>query len=117
MAHASSHAAHVARNARKGAEDIRDTARDAAHDFKETAQEAASNIVNKVRDMGANMGEAVRDGFDDLRGTAGRYVKQGSRKARELEEAMEDRVQERPVAAIFLALGIGFAVGFLCSRR
>ncbi|MBI1853121.1 MAG: DUF883 family protein [Planctomycetes bacterium] len=44
-------------------------------------------------------------------------VEQGRAKVRQLTNGLETSVQEQPMRAVLIALGIGFLAGYLIRRR
>jgi ElaB/YqjD/DUF883 family membrane-anchored ribosome-binding protein len=77
------------------AQSVKDTARDAAQSIKDQASSALSKGSDIVRDQ------------------AGRAASAGSDAA----QSIVDRIQDQPVAAAVMCLGIGFLAGILISRR
>jgi ElaB/YqjD/DUF883 family membrane-anchored ribosome-binding protein len=61
--------------------------------------------------------DEVADSIDSLRDTAGEYVDQGRERASELARTFEDKVHERPIAAVLIGAAVGFVVGCMMSRR
>ena len=91
--------------------------RNAAEEMKDAAEEKASDLMGTVKQVGADIARAAQDKFEDVRETAGEYLDQGRAKARELERSVEKRIQQQPLTALLVAVGIGFAIGFVCTRR
>jgi ElaB/YqjD/DUF883 family membrane-anchored ribosome-binding protein len=71
----------------------------------------------RIRD-GAHEGvDAVVDSIDTLRERATDYVDQGRERVTELADTFEESIQERPLAAILIAAGVGFLLGCFIARR
>ena len=62
-------------------------------------------------------GDAVGQTVEDLKQRAGDYIEQGREKAVEMAAGIERQIRDRPVPAVAIAAGIGFALGLLWSRR
>lgn len=67
--------------------------------------------------MSQRFKEAAEQTFDDLKDRAADYVETGRDKALEFSGVIEQQIRERPVPALAVAAGIGFALGFFYSRR
>lgn len=61
--------------------------------------------------------QTAEDLLDGLKANAADYLEAGRGKAAELTETVEEQIRNRPAAALAVAAGIGFAVGFLWKRR
>jgi ElaB/YqjD/DUF883 family membrane-anchored ribosome-binding protein len=55
--------------------------------------------------------------IDDLKRRATDYVEQGKQTAADMTAAIERQIRQRPVEAVAVAAGIGFALGLLWNRR
>ena len=107
------HASNMTKHARKGAHQVRAAARD----LKSTARNHAGSIAGTFRRMGSDTASAVKEGVGDLRERASNIAKQGRAKAQSMEESLEHSIQERPLAAMMMALGLGFMIGVVFARR
>jgi ElaB/YqjD/DUF883 family membrane-anchored ribosome-binding protein len=88
---------------------LSDQISDAASDIGAAAQEKARRGIKHAR---ANMGSMVNDASDRLGVVADRAQSQAST----LGDSLEDAVQERPLATLALALGLGFLAGVIWRR-
>jgi ElaB/YqjD/DUF883 family membrane-anchored ribosome-binding protein len=88
---------------------LSDQISDAASDIGSAAQEQARRGLKHAR---ANMGSMVNDASDRLGVVANRAQSQAST----LGDSLEDAVQERPLATLALALGLGFLAGVIWRR-
>jgi ElaB/YqjD/DUF883 family membrane-anchored ribosome-binding protein len=88
---------------------LSDQISDAASDIGAVAQEQARRGMKHPR---ANMGSMVNDASDRLGVVANRAQSQAS----SLGDSLEDAVQERPLATLALALGLGFLAGVIWRR-
>ena len=88
---------------------LSDQISDAASDIGAVAQEQARRGLKHAR---ANMGSMVNDASDRLGVVANRAQSQAS----SLGDSLEDAVQERPLATLALALGLGFLAGVIWRR-
>jgi ElaB/YqjD/DUF883 family membrane-anchored ribosome-binding protein len=91
--------------------------RDSARRVRETATEEANSVLDSARAAGDHFTEAVRSGVTHLRDTASDYIDHGRDKARDIEQMAEQRISDRPFGSVLMALGLGFLIGFFCTRR
>jgi ElaB/YqjD/DUF883 family membrane-anchored ribosome-binding protein len=88
---------------------LSDQISDAASDIGAVAQDQARRGLKHAR---ANMGSMVNDASDRLGVVANRAQSQAS----SLGDSLEDAIQERPLATLALALGLGFLAGVIWRR-
>jgi ElaB/YqjD/DUF883 family membrane-anchored ribosome-binding protein len=88
---------------------LSDQISDAANDIGAVAQDQARRGLKQAR---ANMGSMVNDASDRLGVVANRAQSQAS----SLGDSLEDAIQERPLATLALALGLGFLAGVIWRR-
>jgi ElaB/YqjD/DUF883 family membrane-anchored ribosome-binding protein len=88
---------------------LSDQISDAASDIGAVAQDQARRGMKHAR---ANMGSMVNDASDRLGVVANRAQSQAS----SLGDSLEDAVQERPLATLALAIGLGFLAGVIWRR-
>lgn len=100
-------------SARRTAKDMRDE----AQDFKAEAQDHAASVMQSAQRFGADVKHAVQDQMENLQRTASQYVEQGRSKASEMRDTLENRIRRQPLNSILVVAGIGFALGFLFTRR
>lgn len=67
--------------------------------------------------MGERARQTAENVLNDLKSQAAEYLELGRGKATELTDSMEDQIRSRPVAAVAVAAGLGFALGLLWTRR
>ena len=96
-------------NMRDASGGLSDQISDAASDIGSVAQEQARRGLKHAR---ANMGSMVNDASDRLRVVADRAQSQAST----LGDSLEDAIQERPLATLALAIGLGFLAGVIWRR-
>ncbi|HET6880123.1 MAG TPA: hypothetical protein VFI31_08205 [Pirellulales bacterium] len=60
---------------------------------------------------------AAEAALHDLKDRAGEYCELGREKAEAMTGVVEEQIRQRPVQAVAIAAGIGFALGFLWTRR
>jgi ElaB/YqjD/DUF883 family membrane-anchored ribosome-binding protein len=94
-----------------------DDLRSMAHDVKAAAQEKMGAAAQKVQQMGSDVKHAVQDRFEGLQSHASDYYGQGRAKVRELNHKLESRVRAQPMTSLLVAGSVGFALGFLLTRR
>jgi ElaB/YqjD/DUF883 family membrane-anchored ribosome-binding protein len=85
---------------------------DAASDIDSVAQEQALRGLNHAR---SNMGSMVNDASDRL-GVVANRAQSAQSEASSLGDTLEDAIQERPLATLALALGLGFLAGMIWRR-
>ncbi len=88
---------------------LSDQISDAAGDIGTVAQEQARRGLKHAR---ANMGSMVSDASDRLGVVANTAQSQASN----LGDTLEDAIQERPLATLALAMGLGFLAGVVFRR-
>jgi ElaB/YqjD/DUF883 family membrane-anchored ribosome-binding protein len=96
-------------NMRDSISGLSDQISDAASDIGAVAQEQARRGYRNAR---ANVGSMVNDASDRLGVVANTAQSQAST----LGDSLEDAVQERPLATLALALGLGFLAGVIWRR-
>lgn len=85
--------------------------------MKGRAEDHTGTLLENVQRMGSEAAELAKDRFDDLRETTSDYIGRGRKRASQLERDFEHRVQERPIVSLIAAVGCGFLIGFLYTRR
>ena len=100
-------------SARRTAHDVRSQ----AEDFKSTAQQKAGAVVQSAQQFGSDVKHAVQDKIENLQDTASQYVEQGKSMACDMRDSLEDRVRKQPLNSMLIVAGIGFALGYLFTRR
>ena len=94
-----------------------DGLRSMAHDVKAAAQEKIGAAAEKVQQMGSDVKHAVQDRFEGLQSRASDCYDQSRAKVRELNHKLESRVRAQPMTYLLVAGSLGFALGFLFTRR
>jgi len=94
-----------------------DDLRSMAQDVKVAAGETVGAATQRAQQLGSDVRHAVQDRMEDLQSRASEYYEQGRAKVRELNESVENRIRAQPLAYLLLAGGIGFALGFLLTKR
>jgi ElaB/YqjD/DUF883 family membrane-anchored ribosome-binding protein len=87
-----------------------------------TVDEAASRVDKTIRDAEKNIAEmteraqkTIEEGLETLRGQARVYADSAGESLDVAQKYLTDRVQERPLAATFAALGVGLLIGLLLA--
>jgi ElaB/YqjD/DUF883 family membrane-anchored ribosome-binding protein len=88
---------------------LSDQISDAASDIGSVAQEQARRGLKHAR---SNMGSMVSDASDRL----GVVASSAQSQASSLGDTLEDAIQERPLATLALAMGLGFLAGVVFRR-
>jgi ElaB/YqjD/DUF883 family membrane-anchored ribosome-binding protein len=104
-------------NANTASRHATDDLRSTAQDVKAAAQERVGAAAQKVQQMGSDIKHAVEDRFEDLQNRATGYYDQGRVKLRDLNHNLENRVRAQPMTYLIVAGSLGFALGFLFTRR
>ncbi|HEX3998717.1 MAG TPA: DUF883 C-terminal domain-containing protein [Pirellulales bacterium] len=100
-------------SARRTAHDVRNQ----AEDLKSTAQQNAGAVMHSAQQFGADVKHAVQDQLGNLQDTASEYMEQGKSVACDMRHSLEDRIRQQPLNSMLVVAGIGFALGFLFTRR
>ncbi len=104
-------------NANTASRHATDDLRSMAQDVKAAAQEKVGAAAQKIQQVGSDVKHAVQDRFEDLQNLAAGYYDQGLAKARDLNHNLENRVRAQPMTYLIVAGSLGFALGFLLTRR
>ena len=81
----------------------------------ESALEALSAGKKAVPDLARDAQRRIGEHVETLRGRGGEVRDQASDRFDEAREYVVDHVQERPLTATLLAIGVGFVLGLLFS--
>jgi len=73
-------------------------------------RQKATQVSRDIRELGGAAKEVATEKFD-------RWYKEGREKAVQLEEGLENQIREHPLQSVIIAAGVGFAAGYLLSRR
>jgi ElaB/YqjD/DUF883 family membrane-anchored ribosome-binding protein len=91
--------------------------RSQAEDLKSTAQQKAGAAMHSAQQFGSDVKHAVQDRFEGMQETASQYMEQGKSVACDMRNSLEDRIRKQPLNSMLVVAGIGFALGFLFTRR
>ena len=87
-----------------------------------TVDETANRVDKTIRDAEKNLNElteraqrTIEEGLETLRGQARAYADTAGESLDVAQKYLTDRVQERPLAATFAALGVGLLIGLLLA--
>ena len=86
------------------------TTKETIQEIMDAAKEATSNARTKLMDEADMLMHKVKAGASDV---AGQVKHTGA----QVLEGVEHQVEEKPMTSVLTALGIGFVVGWLMSRR
>lgn len=75
-----------------------------------TRTDEADNAANRAK-------QAAESVLNDIKDHAAEYFDRGRATAQDMTEAIEEHIRRQPVQAVAIAVGIGFALGFLWTRR
>lgn len=104
-------------NASTGSRSQMDDLRGMAQDAKAAAQETVGAAAHKVQQFGSDMKHAVQDRLEGLQSRASDYYDQGRAKVRDLNHSLETRIRAQPLTFLLVAGSVGFAIGFLLTKR
>ncbi len=94
-----------------------DGLRSMAEDAKAAAQEKIGAAAEKVQQMGSTVKHVVQDQLEGLQSRASECYEQGRARMRDLNHSLENRVRAQPMTYLLVAGSLGFALGFLLTRR
>lgn len=86
------------------------TTKETIQEIMDAAKEATTNAKAKLMDEADMLVNRVKSGASDV---AGQVKHTGA----QVLENVEHQVEEKPMTSVLTALGIGFVVGLLLSRR
>lgn len=92
------------------AQDSAKAAKDTASNAAEAAKDAASAARAKLMEEAEGLLETLRSGAADVAGTV-------KAKGTEAVGSLEHTIESKPLTSVLTALGIGFAVGWLATRK
>lgn len=72
---------------------------------------------DEAEDAVARARHAAEKVLDDIKDHAAEYVERGRATAQDMTDTIEQHIRRQPVQAVAIAAGIGFALGFLWTRR
>src|SRR5687767_9337971 len=87
--------------------------RHGADEFREKASEIRQNLS----DLGQAARHTAEESWDSVRESASSYLEGGRQRAVDLGTTLENRIRERPVQAMLIAVGCGFLIGACFMRR
>ena len=88
--------------------------------MKETADQLSSRAcgaMNQAQDAASDWAQKAQNNLEALSKAANQYVEQGQQTAQKLGRTVSGKVQERPVAALLAAAGLGFLLAVIIHRR
>lgn len=100
-------------SARRTANDLRNQ----ASEFKSSAQQQAGAVMHSAQQLGSDVKHAVQDQLGHIQDSAAQYYEQGVSRACEMRQTLEQRIRSQPLNSMLIVAGIGFALGFLFTRR
>ena len=80
-------------------------------------REHLGTVKDDMKEMGKLAQSAASETLEDVKRKARESVKSGREKTEAYENAVLNRVRERPLQSVALAVGVGFLIGFLGRRR
>jgi ElaB/YqjD/DUF883 family membrane-anchored ribosome-binding protein len=106
-------ASNLSDSARRAGGDLRNQ----AEDLKSTAQQKAGAALHTAQQFGSDVRSAMHDQLEGIQETASQYIEQGNSVACDMRHSLEDRIRKQPLNAMLVVAGVGFALGFLFTRR
>jgi ElaB/YqjD/DUF883 family membrane-anchored ribosome-binding protein len=104
-------------NASTSAKQAKDDMRSMAQDVKAAAQGAVEGAAHRVQQLGSDVKHAVQDRLEGVQSRAAEYYGQGREKLHDLNQSLEHRVRAQPLTYLLVAGSVGFALGFLLTKR
>ena len=80
-------------------------------------REESRPALDGLREAGETAKRVAAENWESLRESAGGYLEVGREKAREMGEAVQEKVRREPTKALAIATLAGFALGLLWTRR
>lgn len=75
------------------------------------------SVLHSVRQLGSDVTRSMKAQAKNIGQTATGYLNESRKKAQAFEQAAQRRIEQRPLAAVLLAAGLGLLVGIFCGRR
>jgi len=89
----------------------------ALEDARKATASAAAETTRAFKDLTNRAQGAIRGRYDDLKGPAREYTDYAGERFDEAQRYVVERINERPVAAAGVALGVGLVLGLLLAGR
>jgi ElaB/YqjD/DUF883 family membrane-anchored ribosome-binding protein len=78
---------------------------------------SAENVVESLKELGDEARALAGKQVADVRDTAVGYWEDGRERAADWQALLEEMIREKPVKSLAIAVGAGFALGFLFRGR
>lgn len=86
-------------------------------DLKDSIQEYAEDLTEEGKDKLCRLHEQLHRRHEELIDRYGPVFERYRESGREIVHNVEERVAEKPLAALLLAFGAGLVIGSLCRRH
>jgi ElaB/YqjD/DUF883 family membrane-anchored ribosome-binding protein len=86
-------------------------------ELKDAITGGAEEVWSSVRDAGYDVRERAAMEFAAARDRAGEYVDEGRAKLQGLGHSAENYIRHQPLTSLMIAVGAGFLLGALWTRR
>ena len=75
------------------------------------------SVLHSVRQFGSDVSRSMKAQAKNLGQTATGYLHESRKKAHAFEQATQRRIEQRPITAVLMALGVGLLLGIVFGRR
>ena len=80
-------------------------------------QRQVADVVESVKDLGVEVKHTTKKQMTAVREAARERIDDGRQQVAELEHSIERKIQDRPLAALCIAAGLGWACRFFMRNR
>jgi ElaB/YqjD/DUF883 family membrane-anchored ribosome-binding protein len=91
------------------------TAESKSADASRIAAEVVAETERSLADLARRAEKAIQEGLAELKDRSRDYADVAGEQFETAQQYVTDRVQERPVASILAAVGVGVLIGFLLA--
>nr|AXL05497.1 DUF883 domain-containing protein [uncultured bacterium] len=78
---------------------------------------SAGHVVDSLKELGGEARTLAGKQVADVRDTAAEYWQDGRRQAADWQASLEEMIRDKPIQSLAMAVGAGFALGFLFRGR
>jgi ElaB/YqjD/DUF883 family membrane-anchored ribosome-binding protein len=87
------------------------------HEHRDHLRKSANELGHNVQELGRISRDIAQETVGMIKENAGEYYQQGMERAKGMEKDLENKIKEKPMQSLLIALGLGFIVGWLLRRR
>lgn len=96
--------------------DPRNQARELGAQVQEVAQEMGTQVRDWAQEKGGQIKEGAQDAMQQVGESASQLADMGQKSMEELQEGLEDRIRNKPLQSMFIAVGVGMFIGLLWKK-